>query len=53
MAPTHSPTIRFDDGAAYETFIGVWSRSAGEAFLDWLAPPAALRWLDVGWGADR
>lgn len=42
--------IRFDDGAAYEDFMGVWSRLAGEAFLDWLAPAPGLRWLDVGCG---
>ena len=43
-------TIRFDDGAAYERYMGVWSRLAGEVFLDWLAPPPGLRWLDVGCG---
>ncbi len=42
--------IRFDDGAAYERYMGEWSRLAGEAFLDWLAPKAGLRWLDVGCG---
>lgn len=42
--------IRFDDGAAYERFMGVWSRLAGETFLDWLAPGPGLRWLDVGCG---
>jgi len=42
--------IRFDDGAAYERGMGVWSRLAGEVFLDWLAPPAGLRWIDVGCG---
>ena len=42
--------IRFDDGAAYEDFMGRWSRLAGEAFLDWLSPAARLRWLDVGCG---
>lgn len=42
--------IRFDDGAAYERFMGVWSRAVGSAFLDWLAPPADARWLDVGCG---
>jgi ubiquinone/menaquinone biosynthesis C-methylase UbiE len=42
--------IRFDDGAAYEQMMGVWSRLAGEIFLDWLAPPSGLRWLDVGCG---
>lgn len=42
--------IRFDDGAAYERFMGKWSQLAGETFLDWLAAPAGLRWLDVGCG---
>jgi hypothetical protein len=35
------PQIRFDDGAAYERMMGVWSRLAGEVFLDWLAPRPA------------
>lgn len=42
--------IRFDDGAAYEDFMGRWSRRAGEAFLDWLSPAPGLRWVDVGCG---
>jgi SAM-dependent methyltransferase len=42
--------IRFDDGAAYERYMGMWSRAAGETFLDWLAPPPGLQWLDVGCG---
>lgn len=42
--------IRFDDGAAYEQFMGIWSRLAGEIFLDWLAPSSGLRWIDVGCG---
>lgn len=44
------PEIRFDDGAAYEEFMGKWSQLAGATFLDWLAPPAGMRWLDVGCG---
>ena len=40
----------FDDSAAYERFMGRWSRAAGEVFVDWLAPPAEVRWLDVGCG---
>ena len=43
-------TIRFDDGAAYERYMGVWSRYAGAEFLDWLAPKPGLRWIDVGCG---
>jgi SAM-dependent methyltransferase len=42
--------IRFDDGAGYERMMGRWSQLAGEIFLDWLAPPSGLRWLDVGCG---
>ena len=42
--------IRFDDGAAYERMMGTWSRLAGAIFLDWLAPEAGLRWIDVGCG---
>jgi SAM-dependent methyltransferase len=42
--------IRFDDGAAYERMMGVWSRLAGDVFLDWLAPSPGQRWVDVGCG---
>ena len=42
--------IRFDNGAAYEEYMGQWSQLAGECFLDWLAPANAARWLDVGCG---
>ncbi|MEQ1771516.1 MAG: methyltransferase domain-containing protein [Devosia sp.] len=42
--------IRFEDGAAYEIFMGVWSREVGESFLDWLRPERGKSWLDVGCG---
>ncbi len=42
--------IRFDDGAAYERMMGVWSRLAGEIFLDWLALQPGLQFIDVGCG---
>jgi ubiquinone/menaquinone biosynthesis C-methylase UbiE len=42
--------VRFDDGAAYERMMGVWSRLVGASFLDWVAPLPGLRWLDVGCG---
>lgn len=42
--------IRFDDGAGYEQYMGYWSRLVGCAFLEWLAVPQGLRWLDVGCG---
>lgn len=42
--------IRFEDGEAYERYMGKWSQLAGNAFLDWLVPQPGLRWLDVGCG---
>jgi SAM-dependent methyltransferase len=45
-----STPIVFNDGAAYERFMGIWSRLAGEVFLDWLAPAPGLRWADIGCG---
>ena len=42
--------IRFEDGARYEQTMGTWSQLVGEVFLDWLAPPQGLRWIDIGCG---
>jgi len=44
------PQIRFEDGAGYERMMGIWSRLAGDIFLDWLAPRPGLRWIDIGCG---
>lgn len=43
--------VSFDDAAAYDYLMGRWSHIVGGRFLDWLAPPAGLRWLDVGCGS--
>lgn len=45
-----SDQIQFNDGAAYERYMGAWSQLAGQQFLDWLAPASNLDWLDVGCG---
>lgn len=42
--------ILFDDGAAYEHLMGVWSRGVGRYFLDFLSPHPGQLWLDVGCG---
>jgi ubiquinone/menaquinone biosynthesis C-methylase UbiE len=42
--------INFNDGDAYERFMGRWSRAAGFLFLEWLSPPPRARWLEVGCG---
>jgi SAM-dependent methyltransferase len=46
------PEIRpaFDDGDAYERYMGRWSRAIGEKFLAWLGPPRDAHWLDIGCG---
>ena len=38
------------DSAAYEGYIGRWSRLVAREFLSWLAAPDGWRWLDVGCG---
>lgn len=42
--------IPFTDGASYERGMGQWSEAVGRVFLDFIAPPPGLRWLDVGCG---
>jgi SAM-dependent methyltransferase len=37
-------------GAAYERYMGRWSRLVALEFLDWLGAPDGLRWADVGCG---
>lgn len=41
---------RWEQGDPYERYVGRWSRRVAPAFLDWLAQPPGLRWLDVGCG---
>ncbi len=40
----------FEDGEAYEHYVGRWSRRVGDMFLDWLFLPPGLHWVDVGCG---
>jgi SAM-dependent methyltransferase len=37
-------------GAAYEPYVGRWSRLVAKEFVEWLAVPPGSRWLDVGCG---
>lgn len=43
-------TDKWISGAAYETYVGRWSRLVAREFLNWLNIPAGSRWLDVGCG---
>ena len=44
------PKIKFEDGAAYERMMGVWSQLIGVEFLQWLSPAPDQRWIDIGCG---
>src|SRR5947209_2271103 len=37
-------------GAAYEPYVGRWSRLVAREFVAWLAIPQDARWLDLGCG---
>ena len=38
------------EGAAYQPYVGRWSRPVAREFVAWLAIPPSSRWLDVGCG---
>lgn len=40
----------WEEGDAYEQYVGRWSRQVAPRFLDWLNAPAGSRWLDLGCG---
>jgi SAM-dependent methyltransferase len=47
---TSRPLEGFTSGAAYEPWIGRWSRLVAREFVPWMAVPPGGRWLDVGCG---
>ncbi len=49
MSLSRGPEL-WASGAAYEDYVGRWSRLVAQKFLDWLALPADSTWLDVGCG---
>ena len=40
----------WNEGSAYESYIGRWSRLVASEFVAWLGVPPGLRWVDVGCG---
>lgn len=44
------PKDAWVSGAAYEAYIGRWSRLAAREFIDWLGVLAGRDWLDAGCG---
>ena len=47
---TNEQVYRFDDGEAYDRYMGAWSREACPVFLAWVGAPPGAAWLDVGCG---
>lgn len=37
-------------GAAYEAYMGRWSRPLARVFVEWLHPKSSAHWLEVGCG---
>ena len=50
MAAEHPAHDVWASGAAYDPFVGRWSRLVARQLLAWLALPAGKAWLDVGCG---
>lgn len=40
----------WDEGDAYEPYVGRWSRMVAPPFLEWLGLPPGMAWMDVGCG---
>lgn len=45
------PVDKWTSGAAYEGWVGRWSRRFADVFLDWLEIPPGKEWLDVCCGS--
>ena len=46
----HKPSVAFTNAAAYEIYVGRWSRLVARQFVTWLDIPFASTWIDVGAG---
>jgi SAM-dependent methyltransferase len=44
------PTDRWEGGAAYDRYMGRWSRALAPEFVAWLGVPRGAKWLEVGCG---
>jgi SAM-dependent methyltransferase len=45
-----APSDRWQDGAAYEAYVGRWSRVVAQRFLPWVGAPPDVDWIDLGCG---
>jgi SAM-dependent methyltransferase len=44
------PKERWSSGAAYEAYVGRWSRAVAREFVGWVEAPSDRLWVDVGCG---
>lgn len=51
MDGARQPADVWEEGAAYERYVGRWSRLVARELLRWLAVPPGAAWLDVGSGS--
>ena len=49
-SPTPQHLDSWASGAAYEPYVGRWSRLVAREVIAWLQAPAGCRWLDGGCG---
>ena|SRR5450759_904818 len=47
---TSAPGDKWMTGAAYEAYMGRWSRPLARVFVEWLHPKPSAHWLKVGCG---
>jgi ubiquinone/menaquinone biosynthesis C-methylase UbiE len=47
---TNASGDRWVTGAAYEAYMGRWSRQLARRFVKWLRPKPSAHWLEVGCG---
>jgi len=48
-----STEFRWSGGAAYDGFVGRWSRLVAAEFVPWLGVPTGATWVDVGCGTGE
>ena len=48
-----SSEFRWSRGAAYDGWVGRWSRLVAAEFVPWLGVPAGATWIDVGCGTGE
>jgi ubiquinone/menaquinone biosynthesis C-methylase UbiE len=48
-----SSEFRWSGGAAYDGYVGRWSRLVAAEFIPWLGVAAGATWIDVGCGTGE